>query len=272
MNTFHFYHLDSFAFAPFRGNPAGVVVLDGPEWPQKELLQKVAAELNLPATAFIIPDEVKSKIRWFSPTLEIQLCGHASLAAGAVLLQKLFPNSNQMILDSLYSGELPIRKRGNRIQLDFPRDFTKPLANLPATIPASWRAVQAHQGKVLFIELDSQKAVQNFPYDRQLIAALDPYTVVITAKSADPHYDFVSRVFEPNIGIDEDPVTGSAHCGLADLWSKKLGKKQLRAAQLSERMGELELEVLEDRVLITGQVAFIMEGKIAFPHPKKILA
>lgn len=267
---FHFFHIDSFAFSTYRGNPAGVIVLDDADWPEDRVMQEVAAEINLPVTAFIIPDEIKTKIRWFSPLVEVQLCGHAGLAAGAVLLQRLYPHLNEMIFSSKFRGELPIKKIGDSIQMNFPRIATYEEES-PTSIPASWQVIQAYGGEFPIFELASQKAVQHFDFDRDLIKTLDPFKVVITAKSADPHYDFVSRVFEPNLGLDEDAVTGSAHCALADLWSKKLGKTKLKAAQLSKRMGELDLETLENRVLIAGQVQYILEGKVKFPEQQEIM-
>lgn len=261
-STFSFFQVDAFTTEAFKGNPAAIVLLN--EWLDTNLLQKIGAENNLPETAFLVPNQAGYDIRWFTPVKEVPLCGHATLASAYVIFQHLHPELEEIKLQTKTRGHLILRRDGDQIVMDFPRIKVERLDILPEGLERiSIR--QAFNSEKLILELSSADAVRNFQPDLELIARLHPFGVAITALSDQAEFDFVSRFFAPNAGIPEDPVTGSLHCALADLWSKRLGKTELVGRQLSKRSGIVRMRVKDDRVLLKGDARLIIKGSIFVP-------
>lgn len=261
--TFPFFQVDAFTDTPFKGNPAAVIPLN--KWLDEELLQQIAAENNLSETAFLVPNAKGFDIRWFTPLREVALCGHATLASAYVIFNHLHPDLKEITLQTRLKGQLVLRKEKKQIVMDFPRIAANPMDQVPeaiATIPHK----KVYQSEKLIIELPSAEAVRTFQPDLRLISSLHPIGVAVTAISDQVHYDFVSRFFAPNAGIDEDPVTGSLHCALADLWCKRLGKTDLVGHQLSKRSGVIQVKVTDDRVLLQGDACLVIKGEIFLPE------
>ena len=252
------YIVDSFTDTLFTGNPAAVCVLS--QWLPDDLLQKIARENNLSETAFFVAHEEEPLLRWFTPKAEIDLCGHATLAAGLVALRFLGPEATAITFRS-QSGRLTVSKSAERYTLEFPQ--REPVEVTPP--PLLLKALGVKEAEVLFardyfVALDSEEEVKRVSPNLVLLRQLDVLGVVVTAPG--DSVDFVSRAFFPKIGIDEDPVTGSTHCALAPYWSKRLGRTSLTARQLSERGGELGCVVKEDTVLISGQARLFAQGEV----------
>ena len=255
-----FYQVDAFTDTVFKGNPAAVMPLE--EWLADDILQKIAGEHNLSETAFFIPYKDGYQLRWFTPTHEVPLCGHATLASSYVIFNHLQPTAQKITFYTLQSGMLTISREGNQIIMDFPVTPVVPnqerTDHLKAILPT---LVQAYDSSMLILEFDSEAAVQNFQPDFEAIKQWDDHAIGITARADSSDYDFVSRLFAPKIGINEDPVTGALHCLLVDLWSKKMNKTTFKAKQVSARTGLLGVELIGSRVLIKGQAALVMEGR-----------
>ena len=227
-------------------------------------MQAVAAENNLSETAFIVRDGAHYRIRWFTPAAEVPLCGHATLASAAVVMERLEPARQEVVFQSA-SGLLPVKRTANGYVMNFPARFPKLVpspSGLAAALGASLVEVAADNANYLAI-LASADAVRQVSPDFSAIAALDRGGVVVTA-AGDRGYDFTSRYFAPAKGVPEDPVTGSAHCGLATYWESKLGKTEFRAFQASRRGGEVRCRLLGDRVELEGSCAFYLEGQAEF--------
>lgn len=252
------YVVDAFTSKMFHGNPAGVCLLDA--WLPDTTLEDIAAENNLPETAFLVPQWEGWHLRWFTPTVEIPLCGHATLAS-AFVLNMLHPERRQFDFHTL-SGDLVVTCKDALFTLDFPARSLGQESDTEEVEKALGQSVVAltRAGTTLIAELQDEHAVQYFQPNLTRIAALDCSGLVITARGSQS--DFVSRFFAPSIGIDEDPVTGSAHCGLVPYWSERLGKKHLHARQLSKRGGELFCNLREDRVLMSGYAVLYSRGEI----------
>lgn len=258
---FPIYQLDAFSNHIFGGNPAAVVPLT--YWPSDELMQAIAAENNLAETAFYVPTETGFHIRWFTPTVEVDLCGHATLAtAYVVFFIENYPH-DKITFDSR-SGELRVCKEGDWLVLDFPVDsIHKQLVSPPALLEALGDIVPLEilRGKTDFMAvLESEEQVRNLQLDVIVLSTLPVRGVIVTAKG--DSVDFVSRFFAPQSGIAEDPVTGSAHTTLTPYWAEKLGKNELSALQVSSRGGVLKTKLLGNRVEIAGQVRLYMKGTI----------
>lgn len=254
----HFYVIDAFASRPFHGNPAAVCPLD--TWLPDALMQQIAAENNLSETAFLVPEGDRWRLRWFTPQVEIALCGHATLATAFVLAARE-PQRHQFRFLTL-SGELVVTRNGELFTLDFPERTLQTLTLQPAVdaalgVPVRLLTVSA---KNLIAEVADSAAVQHCRPDFSAIMQLDCHGVIITARGDD--CDFVSRFFAPKVGVNEDPVTGSSHCALVPYWSRKLGKTALHARQLSARGGELFCEYRAPRVLMSGHAVKYSEGII----------
>jgi PhzF family phenazine biosynthesis protein len=252
------YQLDAFTNRLFGGNPAAVVLLDA--WLPDKLLAAIAAENNLAETAFVIPRPDISPLRWFTPTVEIDLCGHATLAAADILFRYRFPSLNRLTF-STRSGALAVTRDGTLLRMDFPARPGKPIdvaAALVAALGAQPR--EAHLARDLLAIFDSESEVRSLSPDFPRIASLDAFAVIVSAPG--DSVDFVSRFFAPAAGIPEDPVTGSSHCTLVPYWAARLGKNTLTAKQLSPRGGDLLCELRGDRVLIAGQVVEYLRGDI----------
>jgi PhzF family phenazine biosynthesis protein len=250
------YQVDAFTSAVFGGNPAAVCPLS--EWLPDDVLQKIARENNLSETAFLVPEQDGHRIRWFTPTVEVDLCGHATLASAHVLFHRAAENTDKLRFLS-QSGELLVRRDGGRIQLDFP-------ARRSARCEVPTGLLEALEGpapvEVLgpkwLIVYEDEAAVRAVRPDFEALSSFD--NVIVTAPGSD--VDFVSRFFAPSCGVNEDPVTGSAHCTSVPYWAKRLGKPKVSARQVSQRGGELFCEDQGDRVLIAGDSVLYLEGRI----------
>jgi len=266
--TLPIYQIDAFSDRPFAGNPAAVVPL--PRWLPDALLQAIAAENNLSETAFFVVDEpAPRQLRWFTPSNEVDLCGHATLAAAWVLFAHYCPDSETLAFSSL-GGALQVRRNGDTLQLDFPARPPQPVATDPAVLAALnlTNAVAMLKARDLIVVLDNAEQVTAIRPDFAALAALDEFAVCVTAPGN--HCDFVSRFFAPRQSINEDPVTGSAHCSLAPYWQQQLQRDTLHAEQLSERTGKLVCQVAGERVLISGHACCYLRGTLHVPgdsHP-----
>jgi predicted PhzF superfamily epimerase YddE/YHI9 len=255
------YQVDAFTSRVFGGNPAAVVLLD--RWLPNETLLAIAAENNLSETAFVIPRADVSPLRWFTPALEVDLCGHATLAAGHVLLARGLPSSSQVVF-STRSGELMVRREGDLLAMDFPSRPGRPVEVTEAILSVlGTRPREALLARDLLAIFESEAQVRAFRPDFGRIASLDAFALIISAPGE--RADFVSRFFAPRAGVPEDPVTGSAHCTLVPYWSSRLGKTKLVAEQLSTRGGELRCELRGDRVVMAGDAVDYLSGEITVP-------
>jgi PhzF family phenazine biosynthesis protein len=256
------YQIDAFADKLFAGNPAAVIPLE--HWLDNELMQKIALENNLSETVFFIPSVNKDsdyEIKWFTPEVEINLCGHATLASAYVLFNML-NFCEQQIRFSSKSGILTITKENDLICMDFPSWKPERMENYPeelATILGNEEIVGVYEHRDILVELLNEDAVKNCQPDFSLMKRhIDKMIITAPGKNV----DFVSRFFAPGVGIDEDPVTGSAHSQLIPFWAEKLGKNKLHALQLSKRGGEIWCEQKSDSVIIKGKAIYYMKGEI----------
>lgn len=253
--------IDAFTNRAFAGNPAGVCLLDTPLSPEQ--MQSIAMEMNLSETAFVqkTPNHGYFSLRWFTPTLEIDLCGHATLAAAFWMLKSGWAHASGTICFDTKSGELRVTGDGEWLTMDFPLipTFTD-LHPIFRSELFGYRIVHAAQLRKNWIfELENENAVRNLIPDFVEIAKNSEEGFIITAKGSS-EYDIVSRFFGPNVGVPEDPVTGFAHCALIDYWNQKTGMTQIKAFQASKRGGELFLEKHDDRVLIKGRAVSVLNG------------
>ena len=258
------YQVDAFTSRPFAGNPAAVCLLDRPR--DDAWMQQVAAEMNLAETAFLERRADGWGLRWFTPAVEVDLCGHATLASAHVLWERGAAANGEALRFHTRSGLLQARRRGVEIELDFPAEPVEaaPAPGLAAALGVEPRWCGRNRLDLL-AELASEAEVRSLAPDfpRLKLATPPGRGVIVTARSATPDYDFVSRFFAPAAGIDEDPVTGSAHCALGPYWMAKLGKSELRAYQASARGGSLGVRVAGDRVFLTGQAVTVLRGELA---------
>jgi PhzF family phenazine biosynthesis protein len=253
------YHIDAFASRPFEGNPAAVCPLAS--WLPDATLQAIAAEHNLSETAFYIPHGESFELRWFTPEVEVDLCGHATLASAHVILDVRREGTGPGVRFQSKSGELAVEKDGDLYTLDFPARPAQPCpapATLAAALGAAPQAVLAARDYLCVFA--SEEEVIALKPDMAAIAALDRFAVIVTAPGTD--CDFVSRFFAPAKGIPEDPVTGSAHCTLIPYWAERLAKTTFFARQRSRRGGELWCAHRGDRVKISGRAVLYSEGVI----------
>jgi PhzF family phenazine biosynthesis protein len=253
------YHIDAFTDKLFSGNPAAVVPLNN--WLSEETMLSIAAENNLAETAFYVKTDDGFDLRWFTPTVEVDLCGHATLAAAYVIfnLQKF---EGEEIRFDTRSGILTVKREDDWLTLNFPVDQYQ-IAVPPPALVESLNTVmtEVYKGKTDYlVVLDSEEEVMNLEFDIIVLSTIPARGIIITAPGDD--VDFVSRFFAPQSGIDEDPVTGSAHTTLIPYWAEKLDKKTLTAKQLSKRGGYLKCELADDRVNISGQARLYLQGEI----------
>jgi PhzF family phenazine biosynthesis protein len=260
--TIPYYEVLAFTDRLFAGNPAGICILE--EWLPDPLLQKIAAENNLAETAFFIDRGNVYDIRWLSPLAEIDLCAHATIGSAHVLFQHLGRSGNSLTFQSRSSGELRVDRIDGRLVLDFPSRPAHPCAT-PALLAESLGAEpkEVFQGRDYMAVFEREEEVAELSPDLAELSKLEGQGVVVTAPGND--CDFVSRYFAPKVGVPEDPVTGSTHCVLVPYWSKRLGKKDLRARQLSSRGGELFCEDRGPRVGIGGTAITYAEGTLHLP-------
>lgn len=256
-----FVQVDAFTGAPFSGNPAAVCVME--KAAEVEWMQAVAAEMNLSETAFLYPDGGGYNLRWFTPAVEVELCGHATLASAWVLYTDGHVEESEPIRFQTLSGQLVATREGSWIKLDFPASRIEPI-ELPEAIRSALGTQPSFTGRTRFdylCEVDSEDSVRGLQPDQNGLKSAGVRGVMVTARS-DGEYDFVSRFFAPGAGIDEDPVTGSAHCALGPYWKGKLGKSELIAYQASRRGGVVKLSVGDERVALMGQAVITLRGQI----------
>lgn len=252
------YQIDAFANHAFEGNPAAVVPLQ--EWLDDDLMQAIAEENNLAETAFFVEEAEGFHIRWFTPLTEVDLCGHATLASAFVLFQELGFSGSEVIFNSR-SGPLIVRPRGELLEMDFPAQPCSPCEAPDGLYQALGQtAVECLQNEDYLVVLESQAQLQALTPNFPLLGELDLRGVIVTAPAED--YDFVNRFFAPNVGINEDPVTGSAFTKLVPYWANRLGKTQLQGKQVSSRGGEVSCELRGDRVLLAGRGVKYLQGTI----------
>lgn len=256
---YDFYQVDAFTNEPFKGNPAAICLLE--EWPSEFILQAIAADHNLSETAFLKPVDEDYEIRWFTPRTEVALCGHATLASAHVVFHYLHPQWNEVVFHTRFSGDLFLGISEGQVVMDLPKVPIEQKMNSHGLgqFPANVQAV--YESDKLILALPDEEAIVNFKPDQQQLANMHEFGVAITALSNTPGIDFVSRFFAPNAGIPEDPVTGSLHCALAELWEKSLGKKTMTARQLSPRAGDLTVSVQGERVAIKGNARTVIQGE-----------
>jgi predicted PhzF superfamily epimerase YddE/YHI9 len=254
------FQVDAFAARRFGGNPAAVMPLE--TFPDESLMQTIAAENNLSETAFIVPHGSDYRIRWFTPANEVPLCGHATLASAAVVMERLEPAREVVIFHSA-SGPLIVKRSPPEYVMNFPARRTVPVPMPPELPPAlGARPVEVLADAVNYLaRLENAQAVRDVTPDFAALAALDRKGVIVTAEG-DAGYDFISRYFTPAQGVAEDPVTGSAHCALAPYWAQRLAKPQLRAFQASRRGGEVRCRHLGERVELAGSCVFYLDGEV----------
>jgi PhzF family phenazine biosynthesis protein len=254
------YQIDAFTKSVFSGNPAAVCPLE--QWISDEIMQKIAAENNLAETAFYVKNGNKYEIRWFTPQTEVDLCGHATLAAAFVLFNFENHNDNLISFYSPRSGGLTVTKDGDLLSLNFPTDELEPIVLTNEILDAfDVKPQLAFKGKTDYMFLfNTEEEILNLKPNFDKISKLEVRGVIVTAKGNTT--DFVSRFFAPQSGINEDPVTGSAHTTLIPYWAKELNKTVLSAIQLSERKGYLDCELLGDRVRISGYAKCYLIGNL----------
>lgn len=261
------YIADAFTNEAFRGNPAAVCILEAPA--DEQWMQKVAAEMNLSETAFLVANDNGYDLRWFTPEDEVDLCGHATLAAAFVLWSTGALKLEQEARFMTKSGVLTVRRldeeEGGWMMMDFPSEPPQPVS-APELLIQGLGLIPRYTGRNRFdyvVEVDSEQTVRELKPDWQLLGTLEGRGVIVTAKSDhNTTYDFVSRAFFPNIGVNEDPVTGSAHCALAPYWAKRLRKEELTGYQASVRGGLLRIINQGDRVQLIGQAVMVLRGTL----------
>ncbi|MBK1785385.1 PhzF family phenazine biosynthesis protein [Prauserella cavernicola] len=247
------YLVDAFTDTAFAGNPAGVVLLDAPA--DEAWMQRVAAELKHSETAFVVPSGQPKSLRWFTPTTEVDLCGHATLATAHVL------GGEQVF--TTRSGELRCTAENGRVAMEFPADPPQPAdVDVSAGLPGVVAEHVARGVSDILVVLGDASEVRTVRPDLGVLAALDARCVIVTAPGDHPGADFVSRVFGPAVGVPEDPVTGSAHCTLAPYWSARLGRTELTGEQASARGGVVHTALDGDRVRLSGSAVTVVEGEL----------
>ena len=257
--------VDAFTNQPFKGNPAAVCVLE--QAADEAWMQSVAAEMNLSETAFLYPIEGGYHLRWFTPTAEVDLCGHATLASAHVLWSEGHLAPDQMARFRTRSGLLTATRQGDWMTLNFPTQPVEPVAATPELLKSlrglAPKFVGQNRNKIL-VEVESADYVASLRPDFAIMRLLPVMGVIVTSRSQDAQFDFVSRFFAPAVGIDEDPVTGAAHCALAPYWQGVLGKSEFLAYQASARGGVVKVRCEGDRTYISGQAVTVMRGELAF--------
>jgi PhzF family phenazine biosynthesis protein len=254
--------VDAFTDRPFRGNPAAVCVLSEPR--DDPWMKDVAREMNLSETAFLHREGDAFQLRWFTPAVEVDLCGHATLAAAHVLWEDGHLPPDQPALFHTRSGPLTARRRGDRIAMDFPAKAVQrpgPVDELAEALGVPVRSAVMNAFDAL-AEVESEEAVRSLSPDLRRLAAIPVRGVIVTSRASTSGFDFVSRFFAPRSGVDEDPVTGSAHCFLGPYWSGPLGKADFLAYQASPRGGVVGVRVRGDRVELEGQAVTVLRGEL----------
>ncbi len=257
--------VDAFTNRPFAGNPAAVCVLTEPK--SDHWLQDVAREMNLSETAFLWPRDGEFDLRWLTPAVEVDLCGHATVASAHVLWQDGHLSEGRQARFHTRSGLLTADRRSDWIELNFPAKVAKEVPT-PSDL---LRAIGVEQARFVglnafdyLVEIESEEAVRALAPDHSALRKFEVRGAIVTARSSSPDFDFVSRFFAPGAGVDEDPVTGSAHTALGPYWAGRLGKQEMTAYQASARGGVVKVTMAGDRVLLGGQAVTVMTGELLF--------
>ena len=256
------FQVDAFTDRPFAGNPAAVCIM--PEPRDDTWHQAVAAEMNLSETAFLTKQSEGFRLRWFTPKVEVDLCGHATLASAHVLLQEGLARPDETIRFHTRSGVLTAKQNGDEIELDFPLEPDAPI-DAPANLLKALGVPLKYVGKYRFgylVEVDSEATLRKMTPDFKLMTTVTQQGVIVTSPSSEPRFDFVSRFFAPGVGIDEDPVTGSAHCCLGAYWRRQLGKSEFLAFQASARGGVVRVRVDDKRAYLRGKAVTVLKGEL----------
>lgn len=262
------FQVDAFTDRPFSGNPAAVCILPcpvGTRW-----MQDVAQEMNLSETAFLDPIPEGYNLRWFTPAVEVDLCGHATLASAHILFETGLIPAGETAVFLTRSGKLLATRSGRDIILDFPAETESPAPEESAAVAAAIDTIPLYTGKNrmdILVELESEDMVRGLRPNMDLVGRLDCRGLIVTAQASCSSFDFVSRFFGPAAGVPEDPVTGSAHCCLAPYWQARLAKNRLTGYQASRRGGVVRVEVRGDRVLIGGQAITVLTGELHTTPP-----
>ncbi len=255
------YIVDAFSEAPFRGNPAAVCFLMGKK--PDSWMQQLATEMNLSETAFFMQSERGYHLRWFTPTTEVELCGHATLASAHIIWETQLITPDEEIVFETLSGELKARQVNGWMELDFPAEKPEK-CELPQGLVAALgcgRPLKTTRNRFdIFLEFEDEQEVISMKPDFRVLGEIEARGVVVTARSKDARYDYKCRFFGPAVGVDEDPVTGSAHCALGPYWSEILGKQELTGFQASDRGGVVQVKNAGDRVLLRGKAVTVMQG------------
>jgi PhzF family phenazine biosynthesis protein len=256
------FHVDAFTAKPFSGNPAAVCVLPKPA--KEQWMQNVAREMNLSETAFLWPSEGGFQLRWFTPVVEVELCGHATLASAHVLWTEGYMRADEPIRFFTRSGVLVARRRGEWIELDFPATPVEPAEAHPSLLEGLGVTPQ-FVGRSCFdylVEVESEDLVRQLAPNLAILETIPTRGIIVTSRATTPPFDIVSRFFAPRVGVGEDPVTGSAHCSLGPFWSQRLGRTELLAYQASPRGGVVRVRVDGDRVHLGGQAITLWRGEL----------
>lgn len=262
-----YWLVDSFTAEMFKGNPAAVFISKEPL--SDQMMQNIATELNLSETAFVLERDGQNPfLRWFTPMYEIDLCGHATLAAAHIYMTELYPDKCEVIFETNVAGPLTVTKKDKGYVMDFPSRAGEEvdIASLPAFVLnalSDSKPVYARKARDLMLVYETPDIIKDIKPDFNTLMKYDAF-IAVTAPSNDNGYDFVSRFFCADDGIQEDPVTGSAHCTLAPYWADRLGKTEMKARQISKRGGELGLVLEQDRVKISGQAITTADGTFRF--------
>jgi PhzF family phenazine biosynthesis protein len=260
--TIPIVQVDAFTDRAFAGNPAAVCLLAAPR--DEGWMQNVAREMNLSETAFLVPRKAGYDLRWFTPEAEVDLCGHATLASAHVLWEEDILDKKATARFHTHSGLLSATRKDGWIEMDFPAELQKP-AIAPPALAGALGTTPVYIGKNRFdylVELDSEEVLRNLHPDFALLKTIPARGVIVTSPSDSKDYDFVSRFFAPALGINEDPVTGSAHCCLGPYWQKRLKKDSFTAYQASARGGIIRVSTQGDRVLLGGQAVTVLRGEL----------
>jgi len=256
------FQVDAFTTKPFAGNPAAVCILPQPM--EENWMQNVAREMNLSETAFLLGKEEGFQLRWFTPAVEVDLCGHATLASAHVLWEMGYAKPGGKVIFYTRSGILTAERKGGWIEMDFPATPEEPAprpSGLDKALGVSIQYLGQNQFDYL-VEVASEEVVRSLRPDFTLLGTLPIRGVIVTSVSSSPEYDFVSRFFAPRVGVNEDPVTGSAHCCLGPFWGNRLHKTEFVAYQASSRGGVLRVRVAGPRVVLGGQAVTVLRGEL----------
>lgn len=263
--TIPIYHVDAFTDRPFAGNPAAVCLM--PHWRADRWHQAVAREMNLSETAYLVRKPDGFDLRWFTPESEVDLCGHATLASAHVLWQQGLASQEAELCFSTRTGILKASRRSDDIELDFPLEPDEPVTP-PADLLRALGVSASYVGKNRFdfiVEVDSEHTLRQIAPDFRLLKTVRCRGIIVTCRSPDRRYDFLSRAFFPSLGVDEDPVCGSAHCCLGPFWKQRLGKSEFVAYQASARGGIVQVRVTDKRAYLGGRAVIVARGELQEP-------